>query len=216
MNRDVIDWRAAALCTQTDPELFFAEKEGAAQTVLEAKKICAQCDVREQCLKYALDNREEFGTWGGTSAKDRRKLRGPVTPPDVDEVAVDLVVHGTPTYLNYAEKLQATTILVSLGADVDRIAELLRVKRKTAIRYLREAPNRDDIDLIAIEQAAQGKPTKLNGLERRKAVTLLHTKMWGDQRIAATLHLDAKEVWTIRKELRLAAIPQEQQDQGAA
>ncbi len=65
-------WQADALCAQTDPEAFFPEKGGSTR---EAKKICQQCEVRGQCLDYALANDERFGIWGGLSERERRRLR---------------------------------------------------------------------------------------------------------------------------------------------
>lgn len=67
-------WVGDALCPQTDPEAFFPEKGGSTRA---AKKICEGCDVREQCLDYALRNDERFGIWGGLSERERRKLRRP-------------------------------------------------------------------------------------------------------------------------------------------
>lgn len=69
---DPLAWQADALCAQTDPEAFFPEKGGSTR---EAKKICALCPVRAQCLEYALKNDERFGIWGGLSERERRKLR---------------------------------------------------------------------------------------------------------------------------------------------
>lgn len=66
------DWRDGGLCQQVDPELFYPEKGGTAEP---AKRICSLCDVRLKCLKYALDNNEEFGVWGGLSEKERRALK---------------------------------------------------------------------------------------------------------------------------------------------
>lgn len=66
------DFVADGLCTQTDPELFFPEKGGSTR---EAKKVCANCTVRAECLSYALENDERFGIWGGLSERERRKLR---------------------------------------------------------------------------------------------------------------------------------------------
>jgi WhiB family redox-sensing transcriptional regulator len=63
---------AAAECLQADPETFFPEKGGSTR---EAKRICAQCTVREQCLDYALEHDERFGIWGGLSERERRRLR---------------------------------------------------------------------------------------------------------------------------------------------
>jgi WhiB family redox-sensing transcriptional regulator len=63
------DWRDDALCQQVDPELFYPEKGGTAEP---AKSICRSCDVRPECLEYALSLGEAFGVWGGMSEKDRR------------------------------------------------------------------------------------------------------------------------------------------------
>ena len=65
-------WQERALCAETDPEAFFPEKGGSTR---EAKKICVGCDVRSECLEYALANDERFGIWGGLSERERRRLR---------------------------------------------------------------------------------------------------------------------------------------------
>ncbi|MGG5174011.1 WhiB family transcriptional regulator [Pseudarthrobacter sp. J1763] len=67
-----LGWQADALCAQTDPEAFFPEKGGSTR---DAKKVCGACNVRQQCLEYALANDERFGIWGGMSERERRKLR---------------------------------------------------------------------------------------------------------------------------------------------
>jgi WhiB family transcriptional regulator, redox-sensing transcriptional regulator len=68
------DWQERALCAQTDPEAFFPEKGGSTR---EAKRICSGCDVRAECLDYALAHDERFGIWGGLSERERRRLRRP-------------------------------------------------------------------------------------------------------------------------------------------
>lgn len=65
-------WQQFALCAQTDPEAFFPEKGGSSR---EAKSVCASCEVRGECLEYALENDERFGIWGGLSERERRRLR---------------------------------------------------------------------------------------------------------------------------------------------
>ena len=65
-------WQTDSLCAQTDPEAFFPEKGGSTR---DAKKICTSCEVRAECLEYALANDERFGIWGGLSERERRKLR---------------------------------------------------------------------------------------------------------------------------------------------
>ncbi|WP_447004256.1 WhiB family transcriptional regulator [Saccharothrix isguenensis] len=69
---DEQDWQERALCAQTDPEAFFPEKGGSTR---EAKRICLGCEVRSECLEYALQHDERFGIWGGLSERERRKLK---------------------------------------------------------------------------------------------------------------------------------------------
>jgi WhiB family transcriptional regulator, redox-sensing transcriptional regulator len=66
------DWQDRALCAQTDPEAFLPEKGGSTR---EAKRICQGCEVRSECLEYALAHDERFGIWGGLSERERRKLK---------------------------------------------------------------------------------------------------------------------------------------------
>lgn len=65
-------WQERALCAQTDPEAFFPEKGGSTR---EAKRICTTCEVRSECLEYALEKDERFGIWGGLSERERRRLK---------------------------------------------------------------------------------------------------------------------------------------------
>ena len=67
-----LSWQTDALCAQTDPEAFFPEKGGSTR---DAKRICTTCEVKAQCLEYALQNDERFGIWGGLSERERRRLR---------------------------------------------------------------------------------------------------------------------------------------------
>jgi WhiB family transcriptional regulator, redox-sensing transcriptional regulator len=39
-----------------------------------ARRICANCPVKEPCLEYALENHIEHGVWGGTSERGRRLI----------------------------------------------------------------------------------------------------------------------------------------------
>ena len=66
------DWKDRALCAETDPEAFFPEKGGSTR---EAKKVCVSCEVRSECLDFALGNDERFGIWGGLSERERRRIK---------------------------------------------------------------------------------------------------------------------------------------------
>jgi WhiB family redox-sensing transcriptional regulator len=68
---DDLSWREDARCAQVDPELFFPEK---GQPTSDAKKICATCAVREQCLQWAMAANQRHGVWGGLTARERSSL----------------------------------------------------------------------------------------------------------------------------------------------
>ena len=63
-------WVSKALCRTTDPEELFVS--GAAQR--KAAVICRHCPVMAECAADALDNRIEFGVWGGLTERQRRVL----------------------------------------------------------------------------------------------------------------------------------------------
>jgi WhiB family transcriptional regulator, redox-sensing transcriptional regulator len=63
-------WATSAACRTTDPDTLFVQ--GAAQN--RAKLVCMGCPVRTECLADALDNRVEFGVWGGMTERERRAL----------------------------------------------------------------------------------------------------------------------------------------------
>ena len=63
-------WTARSACSTSDPDDLFVT--GAAQN--KAKAVCLGCPVRTECLADALDNRVEFGVWGGMTERERRAL----------------------------------------------------------------------------------------------------------------------------------------------
>jgi WhiB family redox-sensing transcriptional regulator len=65
-----MDWTTRAACRTNDPDELFVQ--GAAQN--RAKQVCLGCPVRAECLADALDNRVEFGVWGGMTERERRAL----------------------------------------------------------------------------------------------------------------------------------------------
>ena len=65
-----IAWVSKALCRATDPDELFVR--GAAQR--KAAVICRHCPVMQECGADALDNKVEFGVWGGMTERQRRAL----------------------------------------------------------------------------------------------------------------------------------------------
>ena len=64
------DWSKQGRCNDAPPDKLFVR--GAAQN--RAKEICGGCPVKSECLAEALDNRVEWGVWGGMTERERRAL----------------------------------------------------------------------------------------------------------------------------------------------
>ena len=65
-------WQERANCLGVDPDLFFPERGASTK---EAKGVCGGCEVKNECLEYALRHGEKFGIWGGMSERERRRIR---------------------------------------------------------------------------------------------------------------------------------------------
>lgn len=64
-------WQQRALCKGVGSLMFPNNK----LEVDEALKACNRCPVREDCLEYALSLNLEHGVWGGTSERERRRIK---------------------------------------------------------------------------------------------------------------------------------------------
>ena len=64
-------WMAIGLCADKPPSLFFPS-DGVGVEV--ARRVCAECPVKEPCLEYALAQRIDHGVWGGCSERERRRI----------------------------------------------------------------------------------------------------------------------------------------------
>lgn len=82
------EWITSAKCRGTDPESLFVR--GAQQR--KAAIFCRDCPVKQMCLAEALDNRIEFGVWGGLTERQRRALLR--KNPGVADWAVYLATGG--------------------------------------------------------------------------------------------------------------------------
>jgi WhiB family redox-sensing transcriptional regulator len=71
------DWRDAAACRDTNPDLFFpvGTTGPAIEQIAQAKTVCGECPAQPACLEFALVTNQDSGVWGGTSEEERRKLR---------------------------------------------------------------------------------------------------------------------------------------------
>lgn len=76
LRQDKEGWRDHALCAEVGGDVWFPETSESPKV---AKRICGRCDVQAECLESALANDDRFGVWGGTSVRERHKMRKPGT-----------------------------------------------------------------------------------------------------------------------------------------
>ena len=74
-----LSWQQQADCRGEDLELFFG-REGEGRTDREAREIeahmvCEPCQVRAQCLNYAITTGQTNGFWGGLNPDERAAER---------------------------------------------------------------------------------------------------------------------------------------------
>ena len=110
----------SGLCAQTDPEAFHPDKGGSAEP---AKAFCRRCPAQADCLDYALAHDERFGVWGGTSPRERDRIRRQHARP-------------TRTQQGRADKRAAARRMHAAGRGNSEIARELHLSGSTLNAYL--------------------------------------------------------------------------------
>jgi WhiB family redox-sensing transcriptional regulator len=113
-----------AHCAGHNPELFFPITDDVSA---DAVRICRDCPVRVDCLRWAIRN-DEHGVWGGSSRAQRLRL--------VEQAPRQQRIHlaGGQTLRERADDLWQA------GLDVDQVAVILGVTPRATRRLLGTVP----------------------------------------------------------------------------
>lgn len=70
-------FKERAACRNFPTTLFFLEQfENQRTTKLaEARAVCSQCEVADDCLRFALNNDIQYGVWAGTTPLQRKQMK---------------------------------------------------------------------------------------------------------------------------------------------
>jgi WhiB family redox-sensing transcriptional regulator len=78
--RDAV-WQDFAACAQAGGDFWYPEQgEGTCALTAVAKRICAACPVRPECLDFALGHMRHtldagmYGIWAGTTVNERKQM----------------------------------------------------------------------------------------------------------------------------------------------
>lgn len=83
---------AHSACRELPADWFHPQR---GESTSEARGVCSACAVRPDCLAWALTNNERFGIWGGTSERERRRIRRQLSAGDpVPELDPDWIPTG--------------------------------------------------------------------------------------------------------------------------
>lgn len=79
-----MNWREFAACVDLSPEeilMFFGDEENEEQESYQqyrhVQRVCYQCPVQIECLRYALENDQKLGVWGGLTESQRKRYGRP-------------------------------------------------------------------------------------------------------------------------------------------
>jgi WhiB family redox-sensing transcriptional regulator len=146
------DWMHDGKCLDHDPELFYEPLPTGSRSatyVHPAVRICRRCPVEATCLKYALDTRQNFGVWGGTTEDERKAmLAGAVRPwmerpdadPDVVRWALARARSAAPDHPDMIAQGDRVREMSAQGATIGEIGNVLHMSHQTVNRLLHHDP----------------------------------------------------------------------------
>lgn len=86
------DWTPKAACRGANTEIFYPQR---GDSELPAKQVCRGCQVKTECLTYALASAEKIGVWGQSSERQRRLLRQAIRSETEQGIDRDEAIRNT-------------------------------------------------------------------------------------------------------------------------
>jgi WhiB family redox-sensing transcriptional regulator len=118
-------WQIKGACRDHDPEAFYPMEGDDPEP---AKAVCLrQCEVREECLNWAIDRGERWGVWGGMTPRERSHHARTNPPPVRDE---------PPTHHRESDRFRALRRLRDSGLEAETIARYFGVKHSTVRKWM--------------------------------------------------------------------------------
>ena len=79
------------MADKSQPGQFSDNYKQARADTQTAKQICATCEIKIECLSYALYH-EMFGIWGGTSERERHRMRRQMNIVPVPKIPFNILL----------------------------------------------------------------------------------------------------------------------------
>lgn len=74
------DWTEESSCAGMDDTFFFGASDPDTRPqytltdIKNARRLCVQCPVLRECLRYSLSNRDEYGVFAGSTSNNRERM----------------------------------------------------------------------------------------------------------------------------------------------
>ena len=135
------DWRHQAECRKDDhdPDLWFPTGQTGLYRaqIRRAKKVCRTCPVMQECLSWAIDNREMYGIYGGMDETERQKLlrrTRRIAAPRTDRKWVQILRNRLPEYQALvAQGLSVSEIARGMDTTVQTVNNVQRALEERAL-----------------------------------------------------------------------------------
>ncbi|WP_052442676.1 WhiB family transcriptional regulator [Streptacidiphilus neutrinimicus] len=151
-----ITWKVDAACAgHPEPDMFYPDAK-AVDVQAEAKRVCAVCPVRAECLLDALALAETQGVRGGLTQQERRPWHRRAKTGSRSRV-IAVLARDQAHLLSKDDRNLAVEVVYDLGLPTSRLARTLNVSNKWARNLLTEhAEGRqlDDVEAHAVQDAA--------------------------------------------------------------
>lgn len=131
-------WHSRGACTKADPDLFYhpphetgVPKE---RRIRAAKAVCDECPVKALCRTWALEAREDFGTWGGLSEDERAAIRAGKTLAETTRLQVVPYAIGPDEYIDPDVVSRHVAMILAAGFSATALSRFTGVAVVTISR----------------------------------------------------------------------------------
>lgn len=164
-SRESADWRHRSACRDQDPELFFSKSPEDRE---EAKRVCAGCPVRSQCLEWADEWGEKAGVWGGVArnrAEDDELVKRSYGSAHLP-AAQDIIMNHLDRFNDaVARGLTAREVAEELQTNVQTVNNVLAAIQNGTVGWEGQAP-----DARAVQAYLTGADRDVHPRDRLAAV----------------------------------------------
>ncbi|MFD9053320.1 WhiB family transcriptional regulator [Streptomyces zaomyceticus] len=118
------------LCAGRDPSMFFPDRlgRGGGAQLAAGKRVCFACPIRFKCLANAIRLDAEYGTWGGFTSRERKRMSAQmITLRVFDQRLIEQIATGNRVDIDVQLRPMVAMGLYRRGWNDRTIARALKI-----------------------------------------------------------------------------------------